>query len=439
MARRRERPLRPRVAPVTGLDGKGRALVALDGATAAVHGGLPGERVVVAVRDGGRLRAEKVISVRAPAPDRVVPRCPHYVVCGGCSLMHLDAGAQRALKQARLLARLADAGVAPERVLAPVVGPDWHYRRRARLGAKWVAPKGRALVGFRERGAPFVADMSGCHVLVAPVARLIAPLGRLLGTLEIRQRVPQVEVAAGDDRVALVLRVLDPPTDADLARLRAFEVEHGVALCLQPGGEESVRSLDGGPPPELEYALPAFDLRLRFGPLDFVQVNGELNRRLVTRAVELLDPQHDETVLELFCGLGNFSLALARRAGRVLGLEGSAALVTRAAANAASNGIGNAEFALRDLYGAGALELVEAGVRVDKVLVDPPRTGIGRALAPLAALRPRRLVYVSCNPETLASEAAELVRTHGYRLVAAGVADMFPHTAHAEALALFEA
>ncbi len=438
MARRRPGPPVPRVTTVTGLDGKGRALVAVDGRARAVHGGLPGERVVVEIRGGRRPRPGAVTRVLAPSRERVVPRCPHFVVCGGCSLMHQAPAAQLAHKQARLLEVLGAAGVPPARVLEPLAGPVWHYRRRARLGARHVAAKGRVLVGFRERGGSFVADMAACHVLVTGVARLIEPLGTLLGELSIGHRVPQVEVAAGDTGAILVLRTLDPPVAADRDLLRGFESAHGVTLCLQPGDASTIATLDGAPPPELVYALPEFDVEFAFGPTDFVQVNGPLNRRLVSRAVSLLDPQPGDTVLDLFCGLGNFSLPLARRAGRVLGLEGDAALAARAAANAARNEIGNATFAARDLYAREPGPLVAAGTTVQRVLLDPPRTGVGPALGPVAALGARRIAYVSCNPATLAGDAAELVHHHGYRLVAAGAVDMFPHTAHAEALALFE-
>jgi 23S rRNA (uracil1939-C5)-methyltransferase len=437
VARRSVQPPQSRVATVTGLDGRGRALVTIDGVSRAVHGGLPGEQVVVELRGGRRARPERVIRVLTPSAGRVAPRCPHYVVCGGCSLMHQAPAAQLALKQRRLLDQLAAAGVAPAQALAPLASPPWHYRRRARLGAKLVTAKGRVLVGFRERGSSFVADMATCHVLVEQVARLIEPLGRLIGGLTISRRLPQVEVAAGDRGAVLVLRTLDPPTAGDRAALRAFAADHGVTLCLQPGDAATVVGLDGEPPPDLTYTLPDYDLEFAFGPTDFIQVNGPLNRRLVAAAVALLDPQPEETVLDLFCGLGNFTLPLARHAGHVIGLEGSAALVARAEANAARNRIGNATFAVRDLYRGDPGPLVPANTRVDQLLLDSPRTGAGRALPALAALGARRIAYVSCNPATLASDAAELVRHHGYRLQAAGAVDMFPHTAHAEALALF--
>jgi len=438
VARRRDRPPVPRVAEVGGLDGKGRALFTVDGKSRSAHGGLPGEQVVVALRGGRRPRPESVKRVLAPSRERVVPRCPHYVVCGGCSLMHQEPHAQLATKQLHLLDQLAAAGVAPEKELEPLASPPWHYRRRARLGARYVTAKGRVLVGFRERGNSYVADMATCHVLVEPLARLIEPLGHLIDGLSLKSRLPQVEVAAGDAEATLVLRNLDPPTAEDLEALQAFAGDYGVNLCLQPAGPTSIVALDGGAPPDLTYALPEFDVTFAFGPIDFIQVNGPLNRRLVAAAVKLLDPQPDETLLDLFCGLGNFSLPLARRAARVIGLEGSAELVARATANAARNGISNANFALRDLYSNEVGALVPPGSVVDKVLLDPPRTGVGQALEPLVALGARRIVYVSCNPESLAGDANELVGHHGYRLLAAGAVDMFPHTAHAEAIALFE-
>ena len=427
------------IAEVTALTLEGRGVLRPAGKRVLVPGALAGEEVAYQRRRRRRNYDEGVlVEVRRASPDRVPPGCEYFGKCGGCSLQHLSPDAQLAMKQATLIdsfARIAD--LTPAEVLPPVRGAVWGYRRKARLGVRHVEKKGRVLVGFRERGSSFVADMATCHVLVAQVARLIEPLGRLIGGLTLSRRLPQVEVAAGDRGAILVLRTLDPPTTGDRAALRAFAADHGVTLCLQPGDEATIIGLDGAPPPDLTYALPEYDLEFAFGPTDFVQVNGPLNRRLVAAAMALLDPQPDATVLDLFCGLGNFTLPLARHAGRVIGLEGSAALVARAAANAARNGIGNATFAVRDLYRGDPGPLVPAGTRVDQVLLDPPRTGAGRALPALAALGARRIAYVSCNPATLAGDAAELVRHHGYRLQAAGAVDMFPHTAHAEALALF--
>ena len=334
-----------RVLTIESLAHDGRGVARADGKAVFVAGALPGERVTARpVKRHRRFDEAVVVDVLEAAPGRVAPRCPHFGICGGCALQHLDEAHQLELKRAQVEEQLVRIGrVTPERWLPPLGGAAWAYRRRARLGVKWVPKKGRVLVGFRERATPYIAEISSCAVLAPPVGDLVAPLAALVERLSIRDRLPQIEVAVAESATALVLRVLDPPSPADLAELRAFAALHGVEFHLQPGGYDTVAPLDP-PGTPLEYSLPDFDLRLTFEPTDFVQVNAGINRQAVAQAVRLLDPQPDDLVLDLFCGLGNFTLPLARRAAQVVGVEGEAGLVARARANAARNGFSNAAF-----------------------------------------------------------------------------------------------
>ena len=423
--------------------------VVREGKTAFVVGALPGERV--------RFRRTKrhkqhddaqLLEVLEPAADRVVPRCAHFGLCVGCALQHLDPASQIAAKQRVLqdnLERIARA--TPDEWFEPMRGPVWNYRRRARLGVKYVVKKGRVLVGFRERLAPYVAELDRCEVLSAPAGTLLTPLAEMITTLSIRDRLPQIEVAVGDNAVAMVVRVLTTPTDSDLATLRSFEALHGLRFYLQPGGPDTVHRLDAGPQGRAEeaplnYRLPAFDLTLDFKPTDFIQVNGAINEALVSRAVELLDPGPDSAVLDLYCGLGNFTLALARKAGRVVGVEGDRELVRRGGENALRNGIANAGFHTADLMQplpGGTRWLDSGGARsYSHVLLDPPRAGAREMLPTVARLAPKRVLYISCHPGSLARDIGIMVHEYGYRLRAAGVLDMFPHTTHVESLAVLE-
>lgn len=407
------------------------------GKTAFVPGVLPGEAVRFRRARRHRQHDEaQLVEVLSPAADRVVPPCPHFGTCGGCALQHLAPPAQLAAKAAELVASLARiARVEPREWLAPLEGPVWNYRRRARLSARYVHKKGRSLVGFRERSAPYVAEIDSCRVLVPPFDSLVAPLSGLLTGLSIRERVPQVEVAAGDRASAVILRVLSAPSPADLAAIRAFGAAHDITVYLQPGGLDTVAPLDGVPA-QLDYDLPEFDLRLAFEPVDFIQVNAAINRALVSRALERLDPGPTDRVLDLFCGLGNFTLALARRAGEVVGIEGDAGLIERARANAARNGIGNASFHVANLAAQDVEQSRWWAGGFSHVLLDPPRAGAREVLPAIARLAPRSILYVSCHPGTLARDLGELVHGHGYVLQAAGVLDMFPHTTHVESMAV---
>jgi 23S rRNA (uracil1939-C5)-methyltransferase len=427
----------PETVEIVDLSDDGRGVAHPPGKVLFVHGALPGEtvRVVRSRRRRGHDEA-RVDAVLEPAAERVRPGCVHFDVCGGCSLQHLAPAAQRESKQRRLLRLFDEAGVAPDTVYDPIAAEPWRYRRRARLGVRYVAGKGRVLVGFRERFKPYIAVLDSCPVLAPPADGLLTPLGELIGSLSIHNRLPQVEVCVAEERTALVLRVLDPPTDEDLAALHAFEAEQGVDMWLQPGGLETIRPL-GPTPPELSYRLADFDLEFRFGPTDFIQVNAAVNARMVARAVELLAPAPGARVLDLFCGIGNFSLALARSGATVTGVEAAEPLVERARDNARRNGVDGAEFEVADLFGdEGSWDWVSRPY--DAALLDPARAGAGPALGAVAATGAGRVVYVSCNPETLAADAAVLVREHGFRLAGAGVIDMFPHTAHLESIALFE-
>jgi 23S rRNA (uracil1939-C5)-methyltransferase len=407
--------------------------------TAFVAGSLPGE--IVRFR---RVRRRKhhdeaaLIEVVQPSRERTQPRCAHFGVCGGCALQHLEAARQIEAKHVELrdcLERVARA--TPERWFEPLRGPLWAYRRRARLGARYVAKMGRALVGFRERLSTHIAATERCEVLASPVGELVGPLSALVSELDIRERVPQIEVAVGDNAAALVLRVLEAPRSRDLARLRDFERAHAVRLYLQPGGLESVTRLVPSAAEEpLWYALPDFNVRLEFAPTDFIQVNGAMNRALVARAVSLLELTRDSCVLDLYCGLGNLTLPLARHAGTVVGVEGDRALVERARHNAQLNGIENAAIIEADLASPLPPDLPWLSGGFSHVLLDPPRAGAREVLRTIARIGPRRVLYISCHPGSLARDVGILVHDHGYVLRGAGVLDMFPHTTHVESLAL---
>jgi 23S rRNA (uracil1939-C5)-methyltransferase len=428
----------PEEADIVDLTHEARGVARVEGKAVFVADALPGERVIM--RRVGRHRNfdEAVLEqVLRASPDRVPAECPHFGLCGGCALQHLAPAAQIAFKQAQLLENLARlGGVEPGRVLEPLTGPAWAYRRRARLGVKLVPRKGRVLVGFRERSAPYVADLHECRVLAPPVSSLMDPLAALVAGLSIASRVPQCEVAVAEDACALVLRVLDEPSAGDLESFARFELDHGVRIYLQRGGPESVRPLGDSVAP-LHYSLANFGLRLEFEPTDFIQVNGALNEAMVARAVEQLALEPGHRVLDLYCGIGNFSLPLATRAAEVVGIEGDPALVARARRNAGQNALSNAAFHASDLT-ADVSHAPWAKVRYDRVLLDPPRAGAREVLPVVDSSGAGRVVYISCHPGSLARDAGILVREHGFRLMAAGVMDMFPHTTHVEAMAVFE-
>lgn len=416
----------------------GRGIARIEGKTVFVAGALPGERVTARYRRRKRRYDEAdTLEILAPAAIRVTPRCPHFGVCGGCSLQHMAADAQLELKQNTLLEQFRHIGtVEPESVLPPLAGPLWQYRRRARLGVKYVIKKGRVLVGFRERSSPYVAELERCEVLRAAVGERIELLRATLEQLEAREHIAQIEVAVADNATVLTLRNLQTLSAGDRERLCEFAQAHDLHLYLQPGGPDTLEPLWPATPVELYYALPDDGLRVYFAPLDFIQVNAAMNARMLQRALELMQVGADDRVLELFCGLGNFTLPLARRAAHVTAVEGDAGLVARAAANAERQGLDNITYYSADLA-AAELALPWLQQSYDKILLDPPRSGALEVIQQLDLGEVARIVYVSCSPATLARDAGELVRK-GFALRSAGVMDMFPHTAHVESIALFE-
>jgi 23S rRNA (uracil1939-C5)-methyltransferase len=426
---------------IESLDAEGRGVARnAEGKVVFVEGALPGERVdVQLLRRKPKFDLARVVSILRESSARRAPRCRYFGVCGGCSTQHIDARTQLAAKQRWLEDSLARIGkVRPETVLPIVYGPEWGYRHRARLTVRRVAKKGGVLVGFHERRSSYVADMLSCEVLPERVSRLIPRLRALVESLSIRQRLPQIELALGDATDVLVFRHLEPLEAGDEEKLRALADGERVSIWLQPAGPDSAHPFHPIPAPPLDYALPEFGLRLGFQPTDFTQVNHAVNRTLVSRAIDLLKPCPGERVGDLFCGLGNFSLPIARMGATVLGLEASPSLVERARGNAEANGLVQlAEFTVSDLYAEGAGGFGARGP-FDKLLVDPPRDGAVEAIKVLPQEWPRRIVYVSCDPATLARDAGVLVHAKGFRLAAAGVVNMFPHTAHVESIALFE-
>ena len=425
-----------------------------EGKVVFIEGALPGETVQVRVnRRKNQWEQATLTALARESSQRVRPACPHFGLhagaCGGCKMQHLHPAAQVAVKQRALEDSLWHLGkVRPELVLRPIEGPAWGYRDRARLSVRHVVKKGCVLVGFHERKSSFIADMQSCAVLAPRVNALLLPLRALVMAMDARDRLPQIEVAVGDLVLALVLRHLEPLTDADLQRLRAFAAEHGVQWWLQAKGPDTIQRLDEGDD-ELAYALPAFGITMPFKPTDFTQVNPHINRVLVGRALRLLEVQPSERVIDWFCGLGNFTLPLATQAREVLGIEGSEVLVQRATANAERNGLqANTRFEARNLFELSATQLAADG-SAQKWLVDPPREGAFALIKALVELHaepalapgwvpPTRIVYVSCNPATLARDAGLLVHQAGYRCTAAGAVNMFPHTAHVESIAVFD-
>ncbi len=440
MARHKAKPVSqiPVTAVIESLNHEGRGVAHVEGKVVFVDGALPGESVRLVYRKRHKRHDDaKVLELLSTSAERVEPRCAHFGVCGGCALQHLDPAAQLRTKQQALLDSLRHIGrIEPITVLEPLTGPHWGYRRKARLSVKYVLKKGRLLIGFRERGESAVADLHGCDILHPSIGARIGILNALISALQGFDHIAQVEVAVGDAATALVFRNIVALSDSDMEQLKAFGAEHGLHIYLQPAGPDSIFRL-WPESADLSYRLPAHAVELHFAPNDFTQVNMPINRVMVDRALQLLALEPDDKVLDLFCGLGNFTLPLARHAREVVGVEGDATLIRRARDNARRNDIGNAQFHVADLSG-------DVGTapwwltHYDKILLDPPRTGALELLPQIAKLGARRIVYVSCNPATLARDAGLLVQEHGYKLRSAGVMDMFPHTAHVESIALFD-
>ena len=435
------RPIGSVTLEIESLDAEGRGVAHnAEGKVVFVEGALPGERVEVQLLScKPKFDLATTIAVLRESSARRTPRCRYFGVCGGCATQHIDGRTQLAAKQRALEDCLRRIGkLRPETILPIVYGEEWGYRHRARLTVRRVAKKGGVLIGFHERRSSYVVDMLSCEVLPPRISRLIPRLRELVESLSLRQRLPQIELALGDAADVLVFRHLDPLEAGDEGKLRALAEQEGVTVWLQPAGPDSAHPLHPVPAPPLDYALPEYGLRIAFRPTDFTQVNHAVNRILVSRAMRLLDPRPGERIGDLFCGLGNFSLPIARMGARVLGLEGSATLVERAQENAAANDLqGIASFACADLYGPGAGGFAALGP-FDKLLIDPPRSGAAEVVKALPDAWPRRIVYVSCDLATLARDAGALVHAKGFRLASAGVANMFPHTVHVESIALFE-
>ena len=425
-------------ATIESLDERGRGVARVAGKVVLIHGALPGEQVTFVHHRSRQRRSEAVVvDVLTASDDRVTPVCEHFVVCGGCALQHLSGAAQLTLKQERLSGFLQAVKVDPQRVDVPVTGPTEGYRRKTRLGVKHVPKKGGVLVGFRESLDSRIADIRQCEVLHPAIGKCLLILRGMLTELDARARIPQLEIAVGDDNTVMVLRHLDPLSVHDRARLEKFSSDSGYQILLQSGGPQTVKPLVEGEDIRLSYRLAEQQITLAFDALDFIQVNGVMNARLIALAIDLLALQHTDRVLDLFCGIGNFTLPIARHVRSVTGVEFDAGLIAKAGANALANNIDNAVFHSGDLNEAVTCdEVLSRGW--DKLLLDPPRSGAEAVVSALTSPYPARIVYVSCNPESLARDLAVLVHQHNYHLLSTRVADMFPHTNHIESISVLE-
>jgi 23S rRNA (uracil1939-C5)-methyltransferase len=439
-------------ATIESLDQEGRGVAHVEGKTIFIDGALPTEKVTFrSHRIKPSYEVANVVDVLKQSNQRVVPKCPHFGLCGGCKLQHLDFAAQVANKQRLLENDLKHIGkVKPDNMLPPIYGPTWGYRHKARLSVKYVEKKQRVLVGFNEKATRYVADMNSCEVLVPEVSALIAPLQAMIVQLSIRDKLPQIELAVGEADlvyglpvIVLILRIMGELTPSDEALLKAFADDHAVQIWTQTKGPDTIKPYyplgsSSQALPALKYSLPEFDLTYPFKPNEFTQVNPQINQVMIRRAMQLLAPQANEKIADFFCGIGNFTLPIARSGAQVLGLEGLANLVDRANESAALNAISNTQFGVADLFKMTPADLTALG-RFDKWLIDPPRDGAFELIKSLdASNSPQRIVYVSCNPATLARDAGVLVNEKGYVLKVAGVINMFPHTSHVESIASFE-
>lgn len=435
-----DKVIEKQLAEIHGLTHDGRGVSTVNGKTLFIEGALPGETVVFEYqKKHRRYNIARAVDIINPSIVRTIPKCVHFELCGGCSLQHMTNEAQIAMKQDLLLSQLKHfGGVAPETILPPLRGPAFHYRRKARIGVRYVIKKEKLLVGFREKNSNKIADLVSCEVLDPRVGKLIPELSKLIQGLVVFDHIPQIEVAIGDTNVALIFRHLKPVNEDDQQRLTDFAKAHQLQLYLQPDGLESIHLLWAPEPFQpLSYQLPEFNIEIQFKPFDFTQVNADINQKMVQLALKLLDPQPTDIILDLFCGLGNFTLPLALRANKVIGIEGAASLVERAAANAIFNNIHNAEFHVANLAD-NSLQQPWLNQKYDKILLDPPRTGAFEILKYIPIFKANTIVYVSCNPATLARDVGELVSKYGYQLRAAGIMDMFPQTAHVESIALLQ-
>ena len=428
----------PTPATIESFTHDGRGVAHVNGKAVFIDEALPGEQVEFTYTDSRKDFAEgKVVNLITRAENRVQAPCPHYGVCGGCSFQHVHVDAQIQIKQDLLceqFKRIGKVEIPP--LWEPLVGEHWGYRRKARMGVKYVAKKDRVLVGFRERRNPFLAEINSCAVMHPLVGTRLVELGEMIKSLTIRDKIPQIEVAIGDEKCVLAVRVLEPPTAEDKEKMREFAHKHDISLCLQPKGPDTIVPLDGEPTVMLTYELPDHGIEFKFRPAMFTQVNYGINRQMINRVLNIMALTKEDNVLDLFCGLGNFTLPLAKYAGHVVGIEGDLPLVNHAKENARHNNIENVEFFAADLT-QDISQMPWANAHYNKIMLDPSRAGASEILHHFKRWQPDTIVYVSCNPSTLARDAGILVNELGYTLVTAGVMDMFPHTGHVESMALF--
>lgn len=442
---RRRRPRKKKLSEVPvnvtieSLAHDGRGIAHVEGKVVFIDEALPGEELAFIYTDSRKDYAEgKVDTLMTRSDVRTEPECPHFGVCGGCSFQHVKNEEQIKIKEGLLKEQFSGIGKVdiPE-IWEPLTGAYWGYRRKARMGVKYVAKKGRVLVGFRERRNPFLAEIESCKVMHPLVGEKLMDLSEMIGGLTIKDKIPQIEVAIGDEDCVLAFRVLEPPTDEDKERMRVFGHTHHMSICLQSKGPDTIVPIDGEPEITPSYALPDQHIRFDFKPAMFTQVNYEINKKMVTRVIEALDLNENDRVLDLFCGLGNFTLPMATKAAHVVGIEGDLPLVNHAKKNAQLNNVENVEFFVADLT-KDVKDFAWAKQKFNKVMLDPSRAGASEVLHNLKHWNPEQIVYVSCNPSTLARDAGILVNEMGYKLVKAGVMDMFPQTGHVESIALFE-
>lgn len=441
MSRRRHKklPLDPVSAQVTSVSHEGRGVAQVNNKKTFIEGALPGEHVLFKYKKcRSRFDEGIAVEINNPSPERVTARCKHFEICGGCNQQHIDPQAQIEHKQSVLVEQLKHIGnVQPAEILSPLTGPVWGYRNKARLGVKYVEKKQKLLVGFREKFSPFIADIQQCEVLNPKIGTLLEALQELIGSLTIYNKLPQIEVAVAESATALVIRHLVTPAEGDLEKLKNFSGKHDIDFYMQPGGIDTVVPLIPGNTTPLTYSLPDHSVVIEFSPTEFTQVNFAINRLMVNRAIEMLALEETDRVLDLFCGLGNFSLPVAKKVAHVTGVEGDEGLVNRARFNAELNKISNVEFKKLNLADPVLLKGLLKN-DTNKILIDPPRTGAQELISNLDFKEVDRIVYVSCNPATLARDAGILVNEKGFSLQQTGVIDMFPHTAHVESIALFE-
>ena len=432
-------PVEPVEAVIESLSDEGRGIAHIDSRAVFIEQALVGERVRFRyTRLTNKIAEGRSVEILHASTDRVEPKCSAFDRCGGCSLQHMDPEVQIALKQDSLLKQLKTIGhVVPVNVLEPITGQAWGYRRKARLGVRYVAKKDRVLVGFRERGSSFITETDVCEILHPDIGQLIKQLADCIYQLELKSQIPQIEVAVGDNQSVLVFRHLELMPANDRKKLIVLAKEHGLVIMLQAGSPDELELLWPETADPLVYDLPDYNIRIEFEPTDFTQVNNEVNHKMIRQAIDMLHPAKDDNVLDLFSGLGNFTLPLATQCAQVTGVEGSQSMVSKARANAERNGIVNASFHYADLYSDDVAEAEWIKQPYDRILLDPPRSGAANILGFIKRMKAERIVYVSCHPATLARDANVIANEMGYTLTDAGIMDMFPHTAHVESIAVF--